>query len=82
MLRITPVQPATYRLEGRLVGPWVDELRATCRSLPPSALRLDLSAVSYVDETGVSLLDELRRLGVDLSPCSPFVTALLTTEAQ
>ena len=58
MLRITPVagpDPApTLKLEGKLVGPWTDTLREACASA--ESLRLDLSAVNFVDANGLRLL--------------------------
>jgi hypothetical protein len=41
----------TLKLEGKLVGPWVDELSRACEELriPPHRLRLDLADVTLVE---------------------------------
>lgn len=63
------------RLEGQVIGPWVDELRAICetargRRVP---MTLDLAAVTFVSREGVQLLLELRERSVTLRHCSGFV---------
>jgi ABC-type transporter Mla MlaB component len=65
----------TLKLEGRLIGPWVDELRAACEAhLQTSGrLRLDFAGVSYADREGVSLLVRLRGRGVEMANCSTFL---------
>lgn len=87
MLRITELvaegkSGRTLRLEGKLVGPWVAELRRACgRGGEPSpSTRLELASVSYVDSAGIALLRELVERGVVLSPCSPYVSELLKPE--
>jgi hypothetical protein len=84
MLRITRVDGAgpveALKLEGKLVGPWVDALREECE--PGRALCLDLSAVAFVDAEGVTLLRELLAQGATLAPCSALVAELLNVEAQ
>ena len=51
----------SYRLEGKLLGPWVDELSRACEEpeTPPSGLRLDLSAVTFIDSAGAELARRL-----------------------
>ena len=66
MLKIT-VQDGdksqTIKLEGKIVGPWVEEFRRTCHSLVPSLgskeLRLDLRDVAFVDASGRELLRKI-----------------------
>lgn len=88
MLRITPIpveRPAsTLRLEGKLVGPWVDELAQVCTQLEKSAtlLQLDLSGVRFADAAGVHLLRCLRDQGVVLTACSALLTELLQAEGR
>jgi anti-anti-sigma regulatory factor len=86
MLRITWVAGSdaapVLKLEGKLLGPWVSEVReawaqAAARS---GRIRLDLSAVSFVDAAGAQLLRELRRQGLTFAACSPFVAELLHLE--
>lgn len=66
MLRISVTdnsESTTVKLEGKVVGPWVDELRTCWLSLATSlgsrALCLDLRGVSFVDAKGKALLREI-----------------------
>lgn len=83
MLRITPFATnsgeSCLRLEGRLIGPWVEELeRAVSASHSPlGELRLDLSRVQFVDASGLELLLSLQGRGVVLQPLTPFIEELL-----
>ena len=67
------------RLEGRVIGPWVEEVRRSCdRALTmTSRATLDLANVSFVDRDGVEMLGSLRRRRVALVNCSPFVAEQL-----
>ena len=69
----------TMRLEGRMVGPWVDELRRACEAHlgDGHVLTLDFSGVSFVDREGVALLRTLRQRHARLANCSPFLKELL-----
>jgi ABC-type transporter Mla MlaB component len=88
MLRITHAQGhdsiSTLRLEGKLLGPWVTELARSCNELPcpPDRLRLDLSAVTFVDGPGVALLRDLIGRGARLAACSGLVLELLHGEGR
>jgi ABC-type transporter Mla MlaB component len=88
MLRITDIKDhesvSTLRLEGKLRGPWVTEFARSCEELLCSTdrLRLDLSAVTFVDGPGVALLSDLLGRGVTLSACSGLVAELLHREAR
>jgi ABC-type transporter Mla MlaB component len=79
MLKISQTGPSnhsvTLKLEGRVVGPWVAELRRICEPLmgEQSHLKLDLADVSYVDLEGVATLTDFQSRGVRLNNCSPFV---------
>lgn len=56
-------------LEGRLVGPWVDELRRVGRELSScdgSSLTVDLRGLTAMDAGGQDLLDQLRQAGAAL----------------
>jgi ABC-type transporter Mla MlaB component len=71
MLRITVKngrQPTILKLEGRLAGPWVDELLRTWSELrvkgPGLPASLDLSDVTYVDADGKMILSWMLRKGV------------------
>ncbi len=88
MLRISHAQGHdsiwTLRLEGKLLGPWVTELARSCHELPcsPDCLRLDLSAVTFVDGPGVALLRDLLGRGATLAACSGMVLELLHVEGR
>ena len=79
MLRISlvaeGVKGLTLRLEGRVVGPWVAELREACGKVlgEKRGLTLDLSEVMFASRQGVALLLELKAQGVVLSGCPPFL---------
>jgi ABC-type transporter Mla MlaB component len=80
MLRISlvgeGVQGVTLRLEGRVVGPWIAELREACEKVlvEKQTLMLDLSEVWFADRAALALLLHLRSQGVVLSGCSPFLS--------
>ena len=83
MLRITVVESnpraVTLRVEGRIAGPWVEELRTTCtvHTCPdPIQLHLELEDVSFVDDAGIAYLKELRDQGAGLYHVSPFLREL------
>lgn len=83
MLRITrkTTPDATLlRLEGKLLAPWVPEVLEQCDGAEVAAVRLDLAHVSYVDGTGLALLNDLRRRGATIIACSGFVSELLHAE--
>jgi hypothetical protein len=70
---------STLKLEGKIIGPWVDELSRACEELAtrPSDLHLNLSAVTFIDPAGINLLSDLIRRGATISACSGFVEELL-----
>jgi hypothetical protein len=72
----------TFKLEGKLLGPWVDELRNICMQ-PLDRLEqvgLDLAAVTFVNAAGADLLREFIRQGILITQCSAFVVELLHAE--
>lgn len=83
MLKISRIKmndtAVTLQLEGRVSGPWVEELRRLCVEAlhDGSRLILDLTGVSFVDGEGIVFLQGLPRQRVTLTNCSPFVTELL-----
>ena len=86
MLRITEITDGgpgvLLRLEGKLRGPWAEELGRVCSELSrggPRAISLDLSAVTFLDEAGTRLLRELTRGGAAVT-ASGFVAELLRRE--
>jgi ABC-type transporter Mla MlaB component len=59
----------SLRLDGRLAGPWVEELRASCRRASNRRQRcaaIDLTGVTYIDADGKALLTLLWRQGAEL----------------
>jgi hypothetical protein len=84
MLRITVIESsegaALLRVEGRIAGSYVEELRRACdayHSLVKVQLSLELADVSFADPAGIELLKDLRRRGVGLSQTTPFMTEQL-----
>jgi anti-anti-sigma regulatory factor len=70
---------AILKLEGRVIGPWVEEVRRSCDEVlaAGASLTLDCSEVSFVDREGVELFRRLRSRQVELSNCSRFVAEQL-----
>jgi len=74
MLKITQRPGASPRslfllLEGRLAGPWVEELDAYCRKMSEDdqqCTMIDLTGVTFVDVAGRSLLARLWGQGAEL----------------
>ena len=73
MLRVTTYETAgslVVQLEGKLAGPWVDELQKCFRSWENrediGAIRFDLTDVTFVDDRGKELLTDFRRRGAEL----------------
>lgn len=87
MLRITSIATNSdepcLRLEGRLIGPWVEELELAIEATqsPPSGLQLDLSRVQFVDALGLTLLQTLQDRGVVLRRVTPFIEELLRSRS-
>ena len=84
MLRIsvtTGSGGATVTLEGRLAGPWVDELRASWRSLATTrdarSIRVDLDAVTFIDTAGKALLWAMHQQGAVLTATGCMTRAIL-----
>lgn len=79
MLRIMEEKAAnnatTLRLDGRIVGQWVELLRTSCEQFfqRNSRIVLDLTGVSFADFEGVRLLQQLEQRQVALINCSPFL---------
>jgi len=77
-LQVTPDR-ATLRLEGRVVGPWVDELARSCEQVLAGghALTLDVADVAFVEPRGARLLQDLLARGVAVAHCPAFVAEQL-----
>jgi len=70
MLRITVTnrpQATAVAVEGKLAGPWVDELAECWRKLAPErrqhAVRIRLDAVTFIDASGKALLRSIHQQG-------------------
>lgn len=84
MLRITVVDSSNagvrLRVEGRLTGQGVEELRHSCAlhaSQGGARLILDLADVSFVDGEGIDLLQELIGRHIVLQNLGPFLALRL-----
>jgi anti-anti-sigma regulatory factor len=83
MLRLTRIAGShptpTIKLEGKLLEPWVDEVRQACAAGMDSSSRLslDLSALTFVDAAGEGLLRDLIGRGIAVVACSGYVAELL-----
>lgn len=74
MLRITLIQESelpTLKLEGKLSGPWVNELEHSWIQVlkedgPAQSVTVDLSDVTFVDAEGQKLLKSMCQQGADL----------------
>ena len=70
-----------FRLEGRLTGLWVEELKncwqkSVAAGQPIKAVALD--EVIFIDEAGKELLADMHRQGVELTACSGCMTRAIT----
>ena len=72
MLRITVLQEVSatrFVLEGKLVGPWVGELRKCWKTKEKLRKRrpvVDLAGVTHIDSHGKALLTEMHLQGTEL----------------
>ena len=88
MLKISQAGKANHsvklKLEGRLVGPWVSELRQVCETLLTEgwSLKLDLTEVIYADTDGVAVLSSFKPRGVGFINCSPFLEEQLRSPIE
>ena len=84
MLKITLLDSAEefrFRLEGKLSGPWVAELRQCWLTASSTTAGrrtvVDLGEVEYVDPAGETLLGDMRREGVQLDASTPFMRGVV-----
>jgi ABC-type transporter Mla MlaB component len=72
---------ATLRVEGRVVAEWVPVLERECwLALQENGhVRLDLSAVTFVDGRGVAALRRLGAKDLEIINCPEFIGELLRT---
>ena len=85
MVRITLIdsdEPSKkFKVEGRLTGEAVGELRQLCEGMldcpEHGRLILDLADVSFIDNEGIELVRDLRHDNVLITQYSPFLAQLL-----
>ena len=84
MLRISVTRRpggATVTLEGRLAGPWVDELARCWSSVTAlrdaSSVRVELEAVTFIDSAGKAVLRRVREEGAVLFASGCMTRAVL-----
>jgi ABC-type transporter Mla MlaB component len=87
MLRITNGtrrEGPTLVLEGRLTGPWVDELARCWKALTATrdarSVNVDLDGVTFIDAGGRALLREMHEEGATLAVCSGCMTRAIVEE--
>jgi ABC-type transporter Mla MlaB component len=72
----------TLRLEGRVTGEWAALLERECsdRLRSGDSVRLDLAGVTFVDRSGVEVLERLSHAGVEVRHPSEPVASVLEGE--
>jgi hypothetical protein len=89
MLRITvhdkpPV--LSFQLEGKLAGPLVSELEKCWRSAlarrPEAILRVDLTEMTFIDESGKACLTALHRQGAEFVAADCLTIAIVAEITQ
>ncbi len=89
MLKITThreTHSTTFQLEGRLAGPWVEELErcwtSAVRRPEKHPFHLDLTGVTYVDAKGKDLLKTIHREGASLVASGCLMSCLVREITQ
>jgi anti-anti-sigma regulatory factor len=84
MLKITIMETTSERrwiVQGRLVGPWVNELRTTWkrahRSQDKRACIIGLNDVTFIDKSGERLLRAMSKKGAQLMAGGLYVKRVL-----
>ena len=84
MLKITILDSASelrFRLEGKLSGPWVSELRQCWLTASSTTggrgTVAELRDVDFVDPAGQQLLTDMHSAGVRLQAVSPLIRTLV-----
>jgi len=71
----------SFVLEGKLVGPWVDELEKCWEIMfakdPAKYALVDLADVTFIDAGGRALLRKMRRKGVKLLSHGVLIDAIV-----
>jgi hypothetical protein len=89
MLKISIVESRTHRrlvLEGKLVGPWADELRPAWErakaELGGRELVVEVKNLIVINQAGENVLLELMREGVKVRGCGVFTRHILKELAR
>jgi anti-anti-sigma regulatory factor len=89
MLKISVVEGRKQRrlvVEGRLITPWSDELKAACEragsGLDGRELVIDLKNLTTISQEGQSLLQELMQQGLKCRGCGVFTNEILKQVAR
>jgi len=84
MLKITLLDSSAelrLRLEGKLAGPWVTELRQCWETASSTTAGrqtvVDLHDVDFVDGDGQKLLAEMHRRNVELAAITPLIQSIV-----
>ncbi|OQW30523.1 MAG: hypothetical protein A4E19_09440 [Nitrospira sp. SG-bin1] len=83
MLRITRLdgpERTVLKLEGRLMGTWVHELaryRESVECQEAGHLIVDLEGVTFIDEEGKKLLQQLWKQGAQLAATSCWIESIV-----
>ncbi len=79
---VTQDENITFKLEGKLVGEWVEEAWRTfqAHSDHGARRRLDLSELTFVDGRGARLLRDLVESGATIVACTNFVSEVIHAE--
>ena len=76
-----PQKHVLLEVEGRLAGPWVQELErsweAERQKAPSADIIVRLSSVSFIDEAGKELLTKIFRAGAKLEGSGCMVRAVI-----
>ena len=89
MLKISILEGTKQRrlvVEGKLVSPWSDELKAACEragsGLNGREILIDLKNLTTISEQGETLLLELMKQGVRFRGCGVFTNEILKQVAR
>jgi anti-anti-sigma regulatory factor len=89
MLKISIVEERKQRrlvVEGRLVAPWSDELKAACEraesGLDGRELVIDLKNLTTISQQGENVLLELMKQGARCRGCGVFTNEILKQVAR
>ena len=84
MLKITITETATeqrWTLQGRLVAPWVDELKTSwksaCRTIQGRRCIVNLDEVTFIDKRGERMLRSMSSKGAQFVASDVYVNHVL-----